>query len=116
MSNLSYFASLTPSAMFSKSQNTARLASELAISAFVVRRLRGPDGSRAGGPAGPPALAPGLDRRVAGGHHYQREQRRGDHAADHRDGERGVGLGAGAQADGGGRQREDDGERGHDHR
>ena len=31
------------------------------------------------------ALAPALDQRVAGGHHHQGEQRRGDHAADHGD-------------------------------
>src|SRR5688500_11573150 len=99
MSNWAYFASRTPSAMFSKSQKTARLRASDGLGIFSKR--------------GAASLAPVLEQRVGGRHHHQGEQGRGDHAADHGDGERRVGLGARAQADGGGRQREDQRERGH---
>src|SRR5215212_4841319 len=98
MSNLSYFASRTPSATFSKSQNTARLASELGMSTFVVWGVRRIDGGAATGAHGAAPLAPVLDHGVAGRHYHEGEQGRSNHTADDRDGQRGVGLGAGAQA------------------
>ncbi|MDW8468281.1 MAG: thiamine pyrophosphate-dependent enzyme [Burkholderiales bacterium] len=55
---------------------------------FAPRRARGFGRRR---PAREPSsLAPVLDERIGGRYHHEREQRRGDHAADHRDRERRV--------------------------
>src|SRR5688500_9153391 len=98
MSNCAYFASRTPSAMFSKSQKTARLR---ASEGFGM------------GPWGTAPLAPVLEQRVGGGHDYEGEESGGDHAADDGDGERRIGLGARAEAEGRRHQREDQRERSH---
>src|SRR6476660_1510969 len=88
MSNLSYFASRTPSATFSKSQKTARLrASGLAGMAHLRLLV---------------AVQPGLQAlevQVDHGRNVQRQRLRQEEAADHGQSQRHARAAAGAEAD-----------------
>src|SRR4051812_35984829 len=90
MSNWAYFASRTPSAMFSKSQNTARLRASWLGGTFADLGWIAP---------GEPNLQPleiEVDhRRDVEGQHLRQQQ-----AADHREAERLARAAAGAEADG----------------
>src|SRR5258708_37019043 len=87
MSNWAYFASRTPSATFSKSQNTARLRdSGLSGTDFLSLRL----------------LQPGLQAleiEVDNGSDVERQHLREQQAADHGEAERQRRVAAGAEAD-----------------
>src|SRR5262249_6659964 len=89
MSKSAYFASRTPSATFSKSQNTARLRASVD---GIVRRLRLFA-----------AVEPGLQAlevEVNHGCYVERQNLRQTEAADHREAERHARAAAGAEADG----------------
>src|ERR1700716_2396984 len=90
MSNCEYFASRTPSATFSKSQNTARLrASGLAGTLWNLRLSSLVD----------PGLKP-LEVEVDHRGDVKRQDLRQQQAADHRDAQRHARAATGAEADG----------------
>src|SRR6266850_7758064 len=90
MSNWAYFASRTPSAMFSKSQNTARLRASWLGGTWAGLGLVGP---------GEPSLQP-LEIEVDHRRDVEGEHLRQQEAADHGEAERLARAAAGAEADG----------------